>query len=322
MIASSRVAPFSADRDEPQRGLVALLRTEIENTIERYMRANSDYRTNVPGLHVARIVAPVPPTTHMAEASICICISGARQMTFGGGNYDQIESQYLLSTIGLPSIVAIPDASPQNPYTAVRIELDLELARQIMAEVDVDTGDRQPSQSGISIAPVDHTLLDPVARLVRLIEAPRDVAFLSDLLQREILYRVLTGPRGTNLRQIVRLGSQGHRIAKAASWIRDHFREQFHVEQLATMIGMGVSTLHRHFQDLTGMSPLQYQKHLRLHEARRLMLIEETDVTTTALKVGYESPTQFGREYRRLFGQPPLKNIKSIRSEGGDRTAF
>lgn len=302
--------------------MVALLRAEIEDSIERYMRTNSDYRTHVPGLHVARITAPVPPTTHMAEASICICISGARQVTFGGGNYDQIESQYLLSAIGLPSIVAIPDASPQNPYTAVRIELDLELARQIVAEVEIGTGDRRQSQSGIGIAQVDPNLLDPVARLVRLIEAPGDVAFLSGLLQREILYRVLTGPRGKTLRQIVRLGSQGHRIAKAASWIRDHFREHFHVEQLAKMIGMGVSTLHRHFQDLTGMSPLQYQKHLRLHEARRLMLLKDSDVTSTALNVGYESPTQFVREYRRLFGQPPMKNIKSIRLEGGDHTAF
>jgi AraC-like DNA-binding protein len=251
---------------------------------------------------------------------VCLCVRGKRQLAFGDTAVSHAEGQYLLSTVGLPAIVSIEDASPSNPYTALRIDIDLDIARQVMA--DIDFSDVRPvAESCIAFGTIDRPLMDAVARLVRLIETPDDIAFMSGLVHREILYRLLLGPAAHKLRHVVRLGSQGHRVARAASWLRTNFRERLKIETLAEVAGMGVSTLHRHFHDLTGMSPIQYQKHLRLHEARRVML-EGVDVGSAAFGVGYESSTQFIREYRRLFGAPPLREISALRARGGGRAVI
>jgi transcriptional regulator GlxA family with amidase domain len=210
-------------------------------------------------------------------------------------------------------VFAIPHASPEEPYTALSIDLDLDLARQMMAHIDINECNAAPSRSKLTLA-VTPELLDSVLRLTRLMERPNEIAVLADLIHREILYRLLSGPAGNSLRQIARLGSQGQRVSKVVEWLREHFRRPLRIDQLARMAGMGVSTLHRHFHELTDMSPIQYQKRLRLHEARRLMLEESYEVGTAALDVGYESSTQFIREYRRLFGEAPLRNIKTLRN--------
>ncbi len=294
-----------------------ILRSEIEAIIARHVAAFDGYETPVPGLHVGRLTQSLPPTTYMAETSVCVCVRGARKLVLGETGFAQLESDYLLTAVGLPTIVTIPDVSPDKPYTALRIDIDLDLARRIMAEVELEGVPSMQDERGLSFGRIEPAFLDAVARLVRLIETPQHIAFMSGLLHREILYRLLTGASSHRLRQIVQLGSQGHRVARATSWLREHFRERFTIEALAGVAGMGVSTLHRHFHDLTGMSPLQYQKQLRLHEARRLLLDDAADVGLTALSVGYESSTQFIREYRRLFGEPPLRDIKALRARGG-----
>lgn len=243
-------------------------------------------------------------------------IRGSRSITVGDAVFTQDEQTYLLSTVGLPSIVAIADASPAKPYVAVRIDLDLDLARQVMAEIDVQAPDASLPESPVSLGRIEPELLDAVVRLVRLLETPRDVAFMSSLLHREILYRLLSGPAGRKLRQIVQLGTHGNRTAKVVTWMRSHFREPLRIEHLADVAGMAESTLHRHFRELIGMSPIQYQKSLRLHEARHLMLERGLDVGSASLSVGYESPTQFIREYRRLFGKPPGRDVKALRANG------
>ena len=184
-----------------------------------------------------------------------------------------------------------------------------------MAHIDVNERNVAPTASQLTAA-VTPELLDCVLRLTRLIERPSEIAVLADLIHQEILYRLLSGPAGNSLRQIARLGSQGQRVSKVVAWLREHFRGPLRIDQLAKMAGMGVFTLHRHFHELTDMSPIQYQKRLRLHEARRLMLEESYEVGTAALDVGYESSTQFIREYRRLFGEAPLRNIKALRTSG------
>jgi transcriptional regulator GlxA family with amidase domain len=219
----------------------------------------------------------------------------------------------VLTAIDRPTVFAIPHASPQEPYTALSIDLDLDLARQMMAHIDINECNAAPSRPRLTVA-VTPELLDCVLRLTRLMERPNEIAVLADLIHREILYRLLSGPAGNSLRQIARLGSQGQRVSKVVEWLREHFRTPLRIDQLARMAGMGVSTLHRHFHELTDMSPIQYQKRLRLHEARRLMLEESYEVGTAALDVGYESSTQFIREYRRLFGEAPLRNIKTLRN--------
>lgn len=287
----------------------------MEAIIARHARVSAGYETNIPRLKVARVTEPVPPTMHVAEASLCICVRGSRTLSVGQAAYAQDETHYLLSAVGLPTVVAIENASTEKPYTALRVDLDLDLARQVMVEIDA-RGIGPPPETQLAFGAIDRNLLEAVARLVRLIEAPDDVEFIGDLAHRELLYRLLRSPSGHKLRQIAQLGSQGNRAANAVNWLREHFQERLRIEELAAIAGMSVSTLHRHFHNLTGLSPIQYQKQLRLHEARRRMLDIGADVGTTALEVGYESTTQFIREYRRLFGNPPLRDVNALRTHG------
>ena len=170
-----------------------------------------------------------------------------------------------------------------------------------------------PRGPGFTIAPLSLELLDVVARLVALLKAPRDISILAGFFHKELLFRLLTGQAGGRLRQIVRIGSQSHRVAVAVAWLRTNYASRVRIEDLAELSGMGVSTLHRHFQELTTMSPIQYQKQLRLHEARRLMLNENLDAGNAGGRVGYESPSQFSREYSRLFGAPPQRDVTRMR---------
>lgn len=293
------------------------LRAEIEAFIERHARRTRSVRTPVPGLSVARITAPIPPTTHLDASCLCVCVRGKRRLTIGDERVVHHENRFLLTAIEVPTIIAIPDASPAHPYTGLRIDLDLDAAREIIAELELE---RAPiPDTTFTTAALDPDLLDCVYRLVRLIERPSEIPFMARHLHREIVYRLLASPSGGRLRQLVRLDSETQSATKAVAWLRAHYRERLGVDVLARKAGMGVSTLHRHFRELTSMSPIQYQKHLRLHAARRLMLEDQVDVTAAAFGVGYESPTQFSREYRRLFGRPPRRDVVALRAAGGER---
>jgi transcriptional regulator GlxA family with amidase domain len=169
-----------------------------------------------------------------------------------------------------------------------------------------------PDDAAMITATVDFPLLDAVQRFVGLLHQPDDIPVLGQLLRKEILYRLLTGPVGARLRHTSRLGSQHDRVGRAARWLRDHLDQHISMNDLAAMCGMGLSTLNRRFQQMTGMSPLQYQKQLRLHEARRILLSENVDAASAAYRVGYESATQFNREYKRLFDASPMRDIKAI----------
>ncbi len=289
-------------------------RQEIENIIARYASSGEPQHTPVLGLHVDRLTAPLAPTCVMYEPSLCMCVRGAKNMTVGDQHFTHQEDSFLLFSAEMPAIVTIDKASPAKPYTALLINLDLDVARQIMAEIDAHWIEA-PSQSETCMAygRISDELLDAVLRLVRLVERRQEIPVMRDLIQREILFRLLIGPVGDRLRQIVRLGSPSQRIARALRWLRSNYAKKLSIADLAAQAGMGISTLHRHFQDVTAMSPLQYQKHLRLHEARRLMLVEDSDASTAAFQVGYESVTQFNREYRRLFGAPPLRDVNALR---------
>lgn len=292
----------------------AATRFDVERTITRYLETRNLGATVVPGLSVARVTSPIPPTSYLFEPSLCATARGSKRVTLGDAGYVYDEAHFLLTAVGLPTIVEVPFASPQVPYTGLQLNLDLDLARQIIADVDLHGLDTARAEAGIATGPVTAALLDALARLVGLLDKPQDIPILNGLIHREILYRVVTGPAGGRLRQIVRIGSQSNRVAKAVAWLRTNFTRRLRIEQLAEETGMSVSTLHHHFREVTTMSPLQYQKHLRLHEARRLMLTEDVDAGTAALRVGYESVTQFNREYRRLFGTPPSRDMKLLRA--------
>jgi len=210
--------------------------------------------------------------------------------------------------------VQVLGATPAHPYLSIKLDFDLDLANDLIAEVD-ETGTRQPVQtSGLAVSPVTPKLAEATLRLVELLMSPEEIPILARGIQKELLYRVLISPGGDRLRQAVLRGSQTNRVSIAIRYIRKNFAHPIRIETLAEKVGMGASTLHYHFRAVTTMSPIQYQKQLRLHEARRILLRDETDVAGAAYRVGYESANQFSREYKRLFGDSPKSDVRRLTS--------
>jgi AraC-like DNA-binding protein len=216
----------------------------------------------------------------------------------------------------VPVLSQIVAASEDVPLLSLLLKLDMAVVREILSQEEFHAPDGSPRGRGITIGKTTVDLLKPFCRLLDLLDVPADIPFLSNLIQREIVYRVLRGPHGERLSAIATLGDQSHRTAKAIAWLRTNYRKPLRVEELAEIARMGMSTLHHHFRALTAMSPLQYQKHLRLVAARERMLVEGLDAASAAFEVGYESASQFNREYKRFFGQPPMRDIKVRRLAG------
>ena len=220
---------------------------------------------------------------------------------------------FYLTSLELPVVSQVITASEDTPYLAFFLKLDISTVREILNTEEVHVPEATSGTRGMAIGVTTVDLVNSCSRMMDLLDAPRDIPFFGKLLQREIIYRLLQGSQGARLRAIATLGDQSHRTAKAVAWLRSNYEKPLRVEQLATIAGMSRSTLHHHFRALTAMSPLQFQKRLRLHAARQRMLTGELDVASAAFEVGYESPSQFNREYRRLFGQPPMRDIKGLR---------
>jgi transcriptional regulator GlxA family with amidase domain len=197
------------------------------------------------------------------------------------------------------------------------LKFEMPVVRELLSLVEMQTPVAPPDSPAMATGETTVELLDACCRLVDLLNTPQDIPFLSGLIQREIIYRILQSAGGARLRAIATLGDQSHRTAKAIAWVRANYTKPLRVEDLAQIAGMGVSTLHHHFRALTAMSPLQYQKQLRLQAARGRMLMDGLDAASAAFEVGYESPTQFSREYSRFFGQPPMRDVRTLRSPGG-----
>jgi AraC-like DNA-binding protein len=240
-------------------------------------------------------------------------VQGQKRITLGGTSYLCDGSTFLLSSLDLPVVSQIVQASQAVPLLSMLLKLDMAAVREILNHAEFQSQTGSSEARGIAIGKTTVDLLKPCSRLVDLLDAPEDIPFLSSLIQREIIYRLLRGPQGARLRAIATLGDQSHRTAKAIAWLRDNYRKPLRLEELAEVARMGMSTLHHHFRALTALSPLQYQKQLRLVAARERMLIEGLDAASAAFEVGYESPSQFNREYKRFFGQPPIRDIKTRR---------
>lgn len=270
--------------------------------------------TAIPDVTLFRRPAPVPPQAVVYEPSLAIIAQGRKKTLVGNETYIHDEAHFLLTAIDLPSIAEVIDASKDAPYLSILLKLDLQVVRELMAEIDMLDVDPAPQGTGLAIGPATEPLFGDVIRLLELLDTPKDIPILGRIILREIYYRVLTSSAGARLRQIVHVGTQSHRIAKAVDWIRKNYLQPLRIEELAASANMGVSTLHHHFRLLTAMSPLQYQKQLRLHEARRIMLSEGVDAKMAGFSVGYGSITQFSREYRRQFGAPPMADINALRN--------
>jgi AraC-like DNA-binding protein len=287
---------------------------KLASAIERQAAADGSYDTAVPALRLSRFSSPSDLTALVYEPCLCVVARGAKEVFLSDEAYRLDHSQSLIVSVDLPIDARVVEASPGRPYLGVRIALDLAVVGELLADGTAPPSPGPPARA-IAVTPVEPPLLDAVARLVALLESPRDVGPLAPLVLREITYRVLTGPQGARLRQIASAGAPAHRIARAIRWLKDHFADPLSIESLAGRVGMSPSAFHLHFKGVTALSPLQYQKRLRLQEARRLMLGEGLDAAEAAFRVGYESPSQFSREYRRAFGAPPRRDVAALRTE-------
>ena len=285
----------------------------LREGIARWTESGEQHATAVPGLSLFRREQPSEPITGMYEPSICLVAQGAKRVLLGDDSYRYDAHHYLITSVHLPTVVQIMEASPEQPYLGLRLLLDLREISQLMVDSNLPRPRAQQSCRGMATGEVTPSLLAAFQRLLDLLDDRQDIPILAPIIQREIIYRLLVGDQGERLRQIASAGSQSQQIARAIDWLKGNFARTLSIDDLAAQASMSSSTFHHHFRSMTALSPLQFQKQLRLQEARRLMLAERMDAANAAFQVGYESPSQFSREYNRLFGAPPLRDITNLR---------
>lgn len=276
------------------------------------------HATRVRPLHLIRMGGPTECFPSVYEPRLCIVAQGRKVVTLSDRVYHYDPLNYLVVSVTLPMIGQVVEATPDKPYLCLRIDIDpAEIARLIVEAGHAPPGERAREGGGVDLglyaAKVNPTLMDAVLRLMRLLDAPQDLPVLAPLALREIFYRVLMGDLGHRLRALALNDTRSSRIAKAVTMLRQRYLLPLCIEDLADELHMSTSSLHHQFKAVTTMSPLQFQKHLRLHEARRLMMIDGMEAVTAAHRVGYESPSQFSREYKRLFGAPPRAEVSLAR---------
>lgn len=292
-----------------------LLKTMVDAIGQRTV-GQSDCATPIPGLTLFRRETPARPVICFVEPSIVLVVQGEKQLMVGGEAYLYDTNRFLITSLDIPANSQVITANLQKPCLGLTLKLDLAIIAELIAQsglsLPVEHSDDRGSRS-VGIGTVTPALIDPFKRLLDLLNEPSVIPVLAPLIEREIHYRLLLSEQAARLRQIASVGSQGYRIAKAIDWLKANYAAQLKIDDLAEHVQMSTSSLHHHFRQLTAMSPLQYQKWLRLNEARRLMLNEHLDAASAAFKVGYESPSQFSREYGRLFGVPPKRDIEELR---------
>ena len=274
---------------------------------------SSDFETPIAGLGFFRREAPASPVVCMVEPSIVLVAQGAKQMWVGGDAYPYDTLRFLVTSLDVPANSEVLAASPERPCLGLVLKLDVRVLTELVAQGGLPPHrDRSPGV-GVGIGAATPALLAPFGRLLELLDEPAAIPVLAPLIYREIHYRLLMSDQAPKLRQIASVDGQGYRIARAIDWLKLNYASPLRVDELAARVQMSAPTFHHHFRQLTAMSPLQYQKWLRLNEAKRLMLSEHSDAASAAFKVGYESPSQFSREYSRLFGAPPKRDIEVLR---------
>ncbi|MBA8881244.1 AraC family transcriptional regulator [Phyllobacterium myrsinacearum] len=287
---------------------------EMASIIARFAKTDEERSTAIDGLFFSRRSSP----THCLHTAQWPCFAlvaqGAKSLKLGSDVYRYGVGDFLVVSIDLPVVSQVTDASIEEPNLGIGLRIDPDQLKAVLARLGLNQPSVTPGDMrAVSVNKASPDLLDAVLRLLRLLERPEDIPAVAPLFEQEILYRLLTGPFGPQLVQIAMSETPGNRIAQATAWLRDNFARPLRIEELAGRVGMSVSSLHHHFKAVTAMTPMQYQKQLRLHEARRLILVEHVDVGTAGYNVGYQSPSQFSREYTRLYGAPPLKDINTFK---------
>ncbi|MGD1276334.1 MAG: AraC family transcriptional regulator [Tepidisphaeraceae bacterium] len=266
-----------------------------------------------PGVHFRRHSTPTQRVYASSQPSFCVIAQGSKDILLGEDRFRYDTAHYLISTIELPLIGEVVEASPQRPYLSFRLVLDPSVVTSVM----VESGLVQPRLDGgvkaVDVSPLDANLLDATLRLVRLIDKPTEYRALAPLVVREIVFRLLTGAQANRMRHLATFGGHAHRMVRAVKKLRESFDKPLRIDDIAREFGMSVSGFHAHFKAVTAMSPLQFQKQLRLQEARRLMLSENLDAAEAGYRVGYDDASHFNREYKRHFGQPPMRDVERLR---------
>jgi len=302
-----------ANHDRAEREALRL-QANREELVERISRAISNDGRSEPmqDLTFYRSSSPIGPLHAVAQPCLCIIAQGSKEVQLGETPYQYDPFHYLLVTTNLPLVGQVLEASKERPYLSLRLILDPTLVSSVMVEAGHAAPRNGTDVRAIDVSPLGTSLLDAVVRLVQLLESPADVPVLAPLIKREIVYRLLTSEQGARLRHIAVLGGHSHRITRAVQRLHTDFDQSIPVEHLAEEFGMSVSSFHHHFKAVTGMTPLQFQKQLQLQEARRLMLNEKLDAATAGYRVGYNDASHFNREYKRLFGRPPMRDVARL----------
>lgn len=267
-----------------------------------------------PGLNLARFARPTELHHGFLDPCFCVIAQGAKALTLGEDVFRYDPARYMIATVGVPMTAQVVEASSDRPYLSLRLDLD----PAVVASVMVESGLGKSRGVGedvraIAVSELDADLLDATVRLVRLTETPEAYRALAPMVVREIVYRLLTGAQGGRMRHLAAEGGHAHRMVRAVAKLREKFDKPLRIERVAKELGMSASGFHAHFKAVTAMSPLQFQKSLRLQEARRLMLGEHLDAAEAGYRVGYEDPAYFSRDYKRHFGEPPMRDVERLR---------
>lgn len=288
---------------------------EIASIAARFSPGDGEYQTAIEGLGISRRSMPSAPCHSSYRPCFAMVIQGAKSLQLGTDTINYGAGDYLLTSLDLPVAWRVVEASPEVPHFCITLAISPEKLLDLLSRADIQRpAEPAAGQRGIVVNMATPELLDAAVRLLRLLDSPNDIAAMAPLIEQEILYRILTGPAGGQLINIAVADNHGHRIARAIAWLRENFARSLRIEDLAEHVNMSISSFHHHFKTITAMTPVQYQKQLRLHEARRLMLIERLDVGTAGHRVGYQSPSQFSREYSRLYGLSPLRDVEGMRA--------
>lgn len=272
------------------------------------------------GVRLYRAASPTELHHSVFEPAFCLIAQGAKEICVGDQVYRYDPYHYLLATVELPVVSQVVEASAARPYLSLRLMLDSALVSSVMVEAASSEPESRSSVSAFDVCPLDGGLLDAVVRLVRLLASPAEAPVLGPLIMREIVFRLLMGAQGGRLRHLAVLGGHSHRIAGAVKRLHREFDQPLRIDHLAQELGMSVSGFHHHFKAVTGMSPLQFQKQLRLQEARRLLVSADVDAASVGFQVGYNDASHFSREYKRHFGEPPMRDVERIRETNLERS--
>lgn len=291
--------------------------TKLADILARHARGDGMHDTPIPGLRLVRSDIPTMPMPVVYEPTLCLVAQGRKRVMLGTTAYVYSPARYLLASVDLPVTGSVIDASEAVPYLCLVLDLDMtELSDLVLRHPSPGMDDDAPS-AGLALHDTTPELLDAAARLAALLDKPSDIEALAPLVVREILYRLLTDPGSGMVRQMATADSRLNQIARAIAWLREHYSETCRIDEIADMAGMSRSTFHAHFKAVTSMSPLKFRSQLRLQQARRLMVAEAMDAAGAGYRVGYESPSQFSRDYARMFGMPPAKDAGRLRRTAG-----